>query len=392
MSRRAKGEGCIRKRKDGRWEGLYTVGYNVRTGKIVRKSVYGKTQAEVRDKLAKAIREYRGAPIDHTGNYTVEQWMRLWFETYSKPFIRPTTASSYENYIENHIIPGLGRLNIHRLTPIHVQRFYLEEKESGRVPRYKGMNDLSLSNRFIRGIHNVLHQAMDKAVKLRILNYNPCDDCKVPKLEHQEMKIIPPEKVGTYLKEAETAGVLPIFYLELTSGLRRGELMALEMSDLNVEDCTISVSKTVIRVNNELLVSTPKTQNSIRTVTVPPKTVELILEYHQRYPSCNLMFPSPRTGSYMNPNSIYRIHKNLLKKAGIDERVRFHDLRHTFSTIALQSGVDAKTLSGMLGHYSAAFTLDTYTHITKQMQTQAAEKMGDFMEAATYFAKASGDS
>ena len=159
--------------------------------------------------------------------------------------------------------------------------------------------------------------------------------------------------------------------------------MALLWEDLDVENRILSVSKQVVRVNGDLEVTEPKTQNSIRKVALPQQTVNLLIQEHEKHPDNPLMFPSPRTGTYWSPDGVSRINKNLLKRAGIDTSVRFHDLRHTFATMAMQSGVDVKTLSSMLGHYSAGFTLDTYTHVTNQMQYGAAQKIGSFMNEAT---------
>ena len=382
MGRRAKGEGSLRKRADGRWEGRYTVGNDPATGKRITKSVFGKTQAEARQKLQTAIRENRGPAINFKGDYTVGEWMWLWFETYSKPQVRASTVSSYRNYIEHHIEPNLGRIKLKQLTPLQIQQFYNKTKESGRVKRWENQTDLSLSNRMVRGIHMVLRQALQQAVDERLISHNPCDNCRIPKLEKKEMKIIPPEKLGDYLQKAKEFGVLPIFYLELSSGLRRGELMALLWSDLDVDKCTISVSKTMGRVDGELLVTPPKTHNAIRTVVIPQQAVDLLIEERKNHPDSPYMFPSPRTGDMWSPESVGRLHKKILKAAGLDEGVRFHDLRHTFATVALHSGIDVKTVSSMLGHYSAGFTLDTYTHVTTQMQKFAADKMGGVMEEA----------
>lgn len=141
------------------------------------------------------------------------------------------------------------------------------------------------------------------------------------------MKVIPPEKIGAYLKEAKDWGVLPMFYLELTSGLRRGELLALLWTDLDTKKRTISVSKSVGRINGELKVTRPKTQNSVRTVVIPQQAVDLLLQEHEKHPDSPYMFPSPVTGGMYGPDCVGRIHQKLLKKAGI-EHIRFHDLRH----------------------------------------------------------------
>ena len=380
--RRANGEGSLRKRADGRWEGRYTAGHDPLTGKGIVKSVFGKTQADARQKLQKAINENRGPAINHSGDYTVGEWMWLWYETYSKPSLRNSTRHNYDNYIRNHIEPNIGWIKLKKLTSIHIQQFYNRSKESGRVDRWGKDQKEPLANRTVRGMHMVLRQALQQAVDERIINHNPCDNCRIPKLEKKEMQILPPEKVGAYLECAKDFGVLPIFYLELTSGLRRGELMALLWSDLNIEKRTISVNKTVDRIDGELVATPPKTKNSVRTVVIPQQAVDLLVEDRKNHPDSPYLFPSPRTGDMWSPESVARIHKKILKAAGIDEHVRFHDLRHTFATLALNNGVDVKTVSSMLGHYSAGFTLDTYTHVTSEMQRSAAEKMGSFMNEA----------
>ena len=170
-----------------------------------------------------------------------------------------------------------------------------------------------------------------------------------------------------------------MFYLELISGLRKGELVALQWSDLDIENKTISVSKQAGRNNaGKPDITRPKTENSIRKISIPQDAVELLVAEHQKHPSSPWMFPSPKTGEMYHPDSVVNIHKKILKDAGL-EHLRFHDLRHTFATLALQNGVDVKTVSSMLGHFDAGFTLRTYTHVTRQMQESAAEKMGNFM-------------
>lgn len=384
--KRANGEGSIRRRSNGRWEGRYTAGIDPATGKAMQKSVSAKTQAECRERLRQGIRDSQGLVIDHTGDYTVAEWCRLWYETYSKPNLRFSTADSYKVILEKHIIPAIGGIKLRQLTALHIQQMYNHAKEQGRVRRWEKTTDLSLANSTVRRIHMVLNSCLQQAVKERIIPYNPCESCRVPKLEKKEMTIIPPEKVGAYLRAAEEYGVLPIFYLELTSGLRRGELLGLQWSDLDPENQLITVNKQLSKINGELVLTTPKTQNSIRKVAVPKRTVELLIAEHEKHPDSPLMFASPRTGSYWSPDAIGRVHKKLLAMAEIDSSVRFHDLRHTFATLAMQSGVDVKTLASMLGHYSAGFTLDTYTHITHQMQQGAAEKIGGFMTGAALFA------
>lgn len=385
MSRRANGEGSIRHRADGRWEGRYTAG-RTEDGKLISKSVTAKTQRECRDKLRKAIENSRGLVICKQSEYTVTEWMREWYEVYSKPHLRPGTADYYKNFIENHIIPNIGQIKLMKLTGTHIQNMYNKEKTEGRVKRFENQIETGLSNRTVRGIHMVLHQALERAVMLGIIPRNPCDNCIIPKKERKEMKTIPAEKVGAYLKAAESIGMLPLFYLELSSGLRRGEILALRWEDVDEIHSTIRVNKQVCRLKGELVVSQPKTPNSVRVVSVPKRAIDLLKQEREQHPDCQYVFMSPRTGQMLDPDSLGRIHKKVLKIAGLDSGIRFHDLRHTFATLALQNGVDAKTVSGMLGHTSSSFTLDVYTHLTRGMQEAAADKMEAFMDGAERFA------
>ena len=328
--KRANGEGSIRKKPSGRWEGRYTQGIDPVTGKAIQKSVSAKTQAECKEKLAKAIRENRGVPIHHTGDYTVADWCRLWFETYSKPNIRYNTAKGYEGIIEHHIIPAIGVIKLRQLSSIHIQRMYNETKENGRMQRGSKQNGKALSNTFVRRVHAVLQAALKQAVKERLIPYNPCENCRIPPKDKKEMTILPPEKIGRYLQEAEKYGVLPMFYLELSSGLRRGELLALQWTDLNVKERILTVNKQVTRMEGELDVTEPKTKNSVRKVALSQQAVDLLVQEHEQHPDNPILFPSPRTGGYWSPDAVSRINRKLLKSAGIEEHVRFHDLRHPY--------------------------------------------------------------
>ena len=172
---------------------------------------------------------------------TVEQWCGQWFTAnrhkwngnteggyrnliYSH-IIRYNAAKGYEGIIEHHIIPAIGAIKLKQLSSIHIQRMYNDLKENGRMPRGAKQNDKPLSNTFVRRVHAVLQAALKQAVKERLIPYNPCENCRIPPKDKKEMTILPPEKIGRYLQEAEKYGVLPMFYLELSSGLRRGELL-----------------------------------------------------------------------------------------------------------------------------------------------------------------------
>lgn len=376
--KRANGEGSIRKRKDGRWEGRYTAGYDPNTGKRITKNVLGKTQAEVKEKLKTALEQAHQLDVLRADDYTVATWLRTWYELYSKPNVRPSTADYYHRSIEQHVIPRLGNIKLNQLTSRDIQKLYRDLQENGRLREVQKAKKPGLSNATVRGIHMMLHNAFDRAVKERLILHNPTEDCIIPKIEKQEMKILHPEDMSAYLKAAESRGVLPMFYLELVSGVRKGELVALLWDDLDMERKTISVSKQAMVRNGVITISRPKTETSVRKISIPQEAVDLLIREHEKHPDDPYMFPSPKTGEMYHPDSVVNLHKKLLKDAGL-EHIRFHDLRHTFATMALQNGVDVKTVSSMLGHYDAGFTLRTYTHSTRAAQEDAAQKMGAFM-------------
>ena len=380
--KRANGEGSIRKRSDGRWEGRYTVGYD-ENGKVKMKNVLGKTQAEVKEKLKIKLEESKVLDVAKSESYTVAEWAALWFEVYAKPNIRERTADYYNRYITKHIVPCLGDIKLNKLTGRQIQKMYNDLLDHGRERVSQKEKNPGLSGTYVHGVHVMLHNCLNRAVKERLLVRNPADDVIVPKIDKKEMKILPPEQVKAYLKAASARGILPLFYLELTSGLRKGEIAALLWSDLDVENCTLSVTKQLVSSRDgELKITQPKTATSVRLISLPQETVELLKEEHSKHPLNIYMFPSPRTGGMYHPDSIVKLHEKILNDAGI-EHLRFHDLRHSFATYALQSGADVKTLSCMLGHYSAGFTLNTYCHATRDMQADAAKKIGGFISAQT---------
>ena len=233
-----------------------------------------------------------------------------------------------------------------------------------------------LSAKTVRNINQVISSAMDFAVAQKIITENPCKNVSLPKLEHKEMQTIPAEQLQTFLQEAKATGVYEIYYIELATGLRRGELLGLKWQDIDWKNGIIKVRRQLARVNGEIVEAPLKTQNSYRAVSISPQAIEVLREQKKKA-NDQYVFPSP-SGGPISPDSVNNMLKRVLDRAGIP-KVRFHDLRHTFATIALQNGVDIKTVSGMLGHFSAGFTLDTYAHVTTAAQKEAAQTIGNIL-------------
>ena len=218
---------------------------------------------------------------------------------------------------------------------------------------------------------------MKLAKEQKLILSDPTEGCALPKVEHREMKTLPVEQLSSFLREAKESGVFELYYVELATGLRRGELLGLKWEDLDLERGDLRVKRQIARINGEVAEAPLKTKNAYRTLPLAKDTEDSHKQQKKKAGSSPWVFPSP-TGGPMSPDSVlhmlHRMLHRVLKRAGLP-RVRFHDLRHTFATLALQNGVDVKTVSGMLGHYSAGFTLDTYAHVTTSAQRQAAEAM-----------------
>ena len=256
-----------------------------------------KTQAECKAKLKKAIEESQALDISRANEYTVATWLRTWFELYAKPHIRPSTMNYYHRNIEQHVAPAIGDIPLNKLTTRDLQKLYNDLQSNGRLRKVQKKKKPGLSNSTVRGIHMMLHNALDRAVKEKRILSNPTENCIIPKIEKQEMKILHPDHISAYLDAAEQRGALPMFYLELVSGLRKGELVALQWSDLDEANCTISVSKQASwDTEGNLILSQPKTGNSIREVSIPQDAVELLKQEHAKHPDNPWMFPSSRTG------------------------------------------------------------------------------------------------
>ena len=379
--RRANGEGSIRKRSDGRWEGRYTAGHDPETGKAIIKNVLGKTQAEVKEKLKKAIEETAGLDIAKAGQCTVGGWLEVWYENYAKIKMRPSSYLTYRGYIDNHIKPNIGSIPLGRLTALDLQKLYKKLLEGGRVNRIESKRQpKGLSAKTVRNIHQIISSALKLAVDQRLVVRNPADGCALPKVERKEMQTLPAAQLASFLREAKDSGVFALYYIDLTTGLRRGELLGLKWEDVDLEKGEFRVRRQIGRISGEIIEMPLKTKNAYRTLPLSADAIGVLKEQKRKAGGSPWVFPSP-TGGPMSPDSVLHMLHRVLKRAGLPE-VRFHDLRHTFATLALQNGVDIKTVSGMLGHFSAGFTLDTYAHVTTSAKREAANTMGNVLSDA----------
>ena len=324
--RRKQGEGTLRLRKDGRWEGRVVTGYNEK-GLPITKSVTSVSKSECQRKLDElktslGILAARAKPEMPFG-----EWVDLWYQTWSKPGLRITTQQAYEGRIYKHIIPGIGSIPLNKLTQGDLQQFYAELKKNGRRTR-REQHGPGLSDRMVRSCHVTCRMALEKAKTEGLILKNPAAGCRLPPKKKKEMQVLTREEMQRFLIQAKEDGCYEMMLLELSTGMRRGEICALQWDDLDFRSGELQIQRQVIHVAGELRESVPKTKNSERMVILPPGVVKVLKELRERTNS-RWMFPSPvKEDAPMDPQSAYRKMKKALQRAGCKD-LRFHDLRHT---------------------------------------------------------------
>ena len=371
--RRNRGDGSLHLRKDGRWEGRVVVGYDEK-GRPKTKNVLAKTKSECSAKL-KALKAslQEQKPEKPKGDMTFGTWLDHWYQRECKPQIRPKTQADYENRIYQHIIPELGSIPLAKLTAADLQQFYNRLKEGGRLLRVEQYGP-GLSDRMVKSCHVTCRMALDQAVAQGLILKNPALSCKAPVTRPKEMQVLTGEEIQRLLIQAKEDGCFELLLLELTTGLRRGEILALRWDDLDFRTGVLRVERQVQRIRGKLVVSQPKTRASSRSILLPTPVLKILEQYRQSVTS-QWMFPSPRKGdSPRDPTAVRKKLSAVLKRVGCPA-IRFHDLRHTFATSALEHGMDVKTLSTVIGHVSSATTLNVYAHVTDEMWQKAADKI-----------------
>ena len=375
--RRPSGDGMVRKREDGRWEGRIVVGHK-ENGDSIFRYIYADTQKELTAKLRQNIDIYQGIDLTEQSRITLAEWLEQWLGQMSVT-LRPSTLENYQKDMSNHVIPYLGQKSLSLITPADLRKLYDTLKRNGRMNPRPGQGR-GLSSTTVHGIHTTLHHALRAAVEQGLIPTSPADEVDPPKVVRQPMNVLNEEQLDTFMAVIQKDPLWhDFFYTELTTGLRRGEICGLMWSDFDERGGILKISRTLHREKGGRLVAgNTKTYAGTRKIVLPPSTAELLRNRKEKSFSPWIFHDPLRPEAPISPGSAYRQLKKFLAEAGLPS-IRFHDLRHTFSTHALASGVDAKTLSGILGHTKASFTLDTYTHTTGDMQKRAADIVGGFL-------------
>lgn len=370
--KRGNGEGSITKHKDGRWMARYTV-HTAKGPK--RRHVYGRTRKEAADKLAKVLSD-RIEGIDYDDeNMKVGEYLDRWLKGSVRGSVRQSTYDRDAYLVERHVKPALGRIKLKKLSPAHVQGFYRDRLDSG------------LSASTVHKMHAILHKALARAVAWHMVPRNVTDAVEPPRPAPKEMRPLSPAEARRFLHAARGERLEALYVLAVTTGMRQGELLALKWQDVDLENATVSVRRTLTRDGGRVVVGEPKTKRSRRLIRLTTQAAEALRRHLERqlreiqmlgddYADQGLVFTTA-TGAPVNPSNLrQRSFVRLLASAGLP-RLRFHDLRHACATLLLSKGTHPKFVQELLSHATVAITLDTYSHVIPGMGAQTARDMQD---------------
>jgi len=358
----------IRKRKDGRWEARYIHSYD-ENGKAKYRSVYAPTYDEAKQKRAKAASTAGSDQLEMHPDLTFAQVAELWLES-KKDVIKVSSYNHYLNQLESHIIPDLINFRFSTLTSSDINQFLKNKLSHGYSP--------TTVNGFRTILMMIFHYARNNRISCAVT-----DPVLIPKKKKNQVEAFTKaeqSRVDQYLQEHPSQYNLAI-WISLYCGLRIGEVCALQWKDIQFSKETILVDKTLIRIQKkktddnaktEVVLQKPKTESSSRTVPIPSFLVSILEEYKNK----DEIYVITGTDHYMEPRVCLRKFKKIIEKIGISDYT-FHACRHTFATRCVEIGMDAKTLSELLGHASVKTTLDRYVHPSIDLKKEQMNRLRD---------------
>lgn len=368
MAKRGNGEGSIGQRAE---DGLWVARISLEGGK--RKVFYAQTRAEVAKKMQDALHDLGQGFNPADERQTVAQYLTQWLQDV-KAQVRISSFRRYGDYVNVHLIPGLGHVALSKLKAPHLQHFYSKKLKDG------------LSPTTVRHMHSVLHRALSDACQMGLINRNVTEMVRPPKRAHREMMTLSLLEVRRFLDVVAKDRFYALYVLALSTGMREGELLGLRWQDVDLAAQTLQVRMNVQETLGRYVLAETKTVYSRRTVALTQAAVDALADHWRKqqyakqhvggeWQELDLVFPNGFGGIMIPHNITKRSFKRYLVKAGISRDTRFHDLRHTAATLLLASGVNVKVVSEMLGHADIGITLRVYAHVLPHMQQSAVHAM-----------------
>lgn len=385
MRKRANGEGTICKRKSGGYEGRVTTGRDA-DGKLIRTTVYGKTREEVSKKMTAILHDLQNGTYIKPEKMTFGEWLDTWSTEYLGG-VKESTATQYKYHINFNIKPFLGDIPLQKLDNRMIQNLYKtrmeKAPEGGKV----------LSPKSVKNLHGVISKSLSKAVQIGFIRSNPATGCELPRIDRKEMNVLKDEYIGKFLEEIKGKQYEDLFFVDLFTGMREGEIIGLTWDYVDFDNGIIHVVRQLKRkqgTNNRYFFDTLKNGKTRDIVPAPfvfdvlrkvkKEQAENQLKYGSSYENKDNLVFTNELGNHIGIEALWQAFKRRAEAIGIPD-LRFHDLRHSYATISLQNGDNYKVLSEQLGHATVAFTMDVYGHVTDKMQRESANRMQNFYES-----------
>ena len=386
----ANGDGTIRQRSDGTWEGRATVGINPGNGKPIRKSVYAKTKTECAEKLRAITSQVDGGNFFDPKSITVKQWFAEWFETFMSDK-KPLTVKQYKSMAESHIFPAIGAVKLSKLTAPTLTRFYNQLAVDGKTVTHTDrktgkvtITKYPSSPKTIKNVHGILSKALDDAVDQGMIKENVAVRAKVPRVEPKEIAPLTEDQQRAFFDAIREHELRRFYTTILFTGLREAEAVGLTW------DC-VDFQKGTLKVYRQLQ-KRPKADggyqfaalknDKTRVIKLSPYVLSLLREQQawQKDNTCESIFVfTDKLGEHLSVDVVYNEFKKIAKSIGAPA-ARVHDLRHTYAVNSLQEGDDFKTVQDNLGHATAAFTLNVYGHVSDKMKEESARRQQEFIQ------------
>jgi integrase len=381
--------GHIRERSPGSWELRYSLGTDPATGKrrVATITVKGNHRAAEKE-LRRLLRTLDDGSHVDPSRQSVRQWLEQWLETV-RTEVAPKTHERYGEIVRNFLIPTIGNLPLTKLAPVHIQQAYNRWASGGRLDGKPG----GLSPQTRRHIHRILRTALSRAVEQQVIVRNPADAFKkrLPKIERRTLMTLTAEQSVRLLEAIAHSRVYWPVMLALSTGMRRGEVLAVRWKNVDLERGTLRVMESLEQTKTGIRFKPPKTGRH-RVITLPAYAVEDLRRLKRQQaeellalgvrPTGDTLLCARADGKPHQPLSLTYEFARFMGRVKDLPRVRFHDLRHTHATQLLVSGVHPKIASERLGHASVGITLDLYSHVTDTMQSDAALKLDLAMQVA----------